>query len=129
MSTTKREPLLSDERIYDKRRKSFRYSIYEVRDIYEAARAKDAEEIAKWKGIVNGVRDALNHIGAEPPRNLDADLYYTVMALRGRDAEMVQMLVRYLFRAMAAISDGDSLDCWHALRDALAAAGYKRTSP
>jgi hypothetical protein len=45
MSNTKREPLLSDDSLFNRYTKKHHLSVYSVRDIYEAARAKDAELI------------------------------------------------------------------------------------
>ena len=63
-----------------------------LRNTNAPARAKDAEEIAKWKGIVKGVHVALNDIGTVPVPPLDADLYDAVMAIRAKDAERIEQL-------------------------------------
>jgi hypothetical protein len=53
MSTTPRPPLLSDEDLQDEDRGVFGMEREEVRDFYEAARAKDAELIQQ---LVDGLQ-------------------------------------------------------------------------
>lgn len=101
-------------------------TIERVRDIYEAARAKDAEEIAKWKGIVKGVHGALNDIGTVPVPPMDADLYDVVMAIRAKDSELIQLLVD----ALQYLGD---IGVWYPEQaealNAAEAAGFKPTNP
>lgn len=103
---------------------------HKLRDIYEAARAKDAEEIAKWKGIVKGVHGALNDIGTVPVPAMDADLYDAVMAIRAKDAELIQTLVDALHGLQ--FDDGNVIPAYHKANRAIEAAfafGYKPTNP
>lgn len=97
------------------------------RDALLAARAKDAEEIAKWRGIVKGVHGALNDIGTVPVPPLDSDLYDTIMAMRAKDAELIQRLVDGL-HAVATLADRDADERTVVVRpslEAAAAAGFK----
>lgn len=141
MSTTPRPTLLSNADLgYVKDT----HTPEQVRDIYEAARAKDAEEIAKWKGIVKGVHGALTDIGTVPVPAMDADLYDAVMSIRAKDAERIEQL-EALCRAM-----GNGLDemmrpanrecdgahctgCWKDINGQLVkllfAAGFKPSEP
>jgi 2-polyprenyl-6-methoxyphenol hydroxylase-like FAD-dependent oxidoreductase len=70
MSTTPRPPLLSDEDLQDEDRGVFGMEREEVRDFYEAARAKDAELIQK---LVDAMAYRMSHrFGEEQFR----EMYY-----------------------------------------------------
>lgn len=84
------------------------------RDALLAARAKDAEEIAKWKGIVKGVHGAMNDIGTVPVPPLDADLYETIMAMRAKDAERIEQiesLCRAIGNGLAEMMRPSNIEC------------------
>ncbi len=65
MSNTKREPLLSDRNLWDR-------SPEQVRDFYEAARAKDAELIQMLVDALANLRDIHEErAGREPLTGMD----------------------------------------------------------
>lgn len=110
---TKRPPYLSEDKFreeieswngsIDDWGRSTEKKCYEIaRDHYEAARAKDAEEIAKLKAIIKGVHGALNDLGNIPVPAMDADLYDAVISIRAKDAERINELEEVILGIVVA---------------------------